>query len=206
MKRLMDILGSLLGLFFLSLVLIVVSIWVRLKVGSPILFTQVRPGLGGKPFRMMKFRTMTDERDENGGLLPDDVRLTKFGAFLRSTSLDELPELINVLKGDMSLVGPRPLLMEYLPLYSERQYRRHEVRPGITGWAQINGRNALSWDEKFELDVWYVENRSLWLDIKILLLTVLKVVKRDGISHGGEATMPKFTGSDDSKEGTSSSE
>ncbi|AFT69997.1 Sugar transferase, putative [Alloalcanivorax dieselolei B5] len=155
---------------------------------------------------MVKFRTMTDERDENGELLPDDVRLTKFGAFLRSTSLDELPELINVLKGDMSLVGPRPLLMEYLPLYSERQYRRHEVRPGITGWAQINGRNALSWDEKFELDVWYVENRSLWLDIKILFLTVLKVVKRDGISHGGEATMPKFTGSDDSKEGTSSSE
>jgi len=206
MKRLMDILGSFFGLVLLSPVLIVVSILVRLKLGSPILFQQVRPGLGGKPFNMMKFRTMTDERDENGGLLPDDMRLTKFGAFLRSTSLDELPELINVLKGDMSLVGPRPLLMEYLPLYSERQYRRHEVRPGITGWAQINGRNALSWDEKFELDVWYVENRSLWLDIKILFLTVLKVVKRDGISHGGEATMPKFTGSDDSKEGTSSSE
>eukprot|EP00747_Dinoflagellata_sp_TGD_P142535 gnl/TRDRNA2_/TRDRNA2_176255_c3_seq6.p2 gnl/TRDRNA2_/TRDRNA2_176255_c3~~gnl/TRDRNA2_/TRDRNA2_176255_c3_seq6.p2 ORF type:complete len:204 (-),score=17.15 gnl/TRDRNA2_/TRDRNA2_176255_c3_seq6:298-909(-) len=200
MKRLMDILGSLLGLFLLSLILIVVSIWVRLKLGSPILFTQVRPGLGGKPFRMMKFRTMTDERDENGELLPDEVRLTKFGSFLRSTSLDELPELINVLRGDMSLVGPRPLLMEYLPLYSGRQYRRHEVRPGITGWAQINGRNALSWDEKFELDVWYVENRSLWLDIKILFLTVLKVVKRDGISHGGEATMPRFEGSSDTKE------
>ena len=206
MKRLMDILGSFFGLVLLSPVLIVVSILVRLKLGSPILFQQVRPGLGGKSFNMMKFRTMTDERDENGGLRPDDVRLTKFGAFLRSTSLDELPELINVLKGDMSLVGPRPLLMEYLPLYSERQYRRHEVRPGITGWAQINGRNALSWDEKFELDVWYVENRSLWLDIKILFLTVLKVVKRDGISHGGEATMPKFTGSDDSKERTPSSE
>lgn len=206
MKRLMDILGSFFGLVLLSPVLIVVSILVRLKLGSPILFQQVRPGLGGKPFNMMKFRTMTDERDASGELLSDDVRLTKFGSFLRSTSLDELPELINVLKGDMSLVGPRPLLMEYLPLYSEHQYRRHEVRPGITGWAQINGRNALSWDEKFELDVWYVENRSLWLDIKILFLTVLKVVKRDGISHGGEATMPKFTGSDDSKEGTSSSE
>lgn len=206
MKRLMDILGSFFGLVLLSPVLIVVSILVRLKLGSPILFQQIRPGLGGKPFNMMKFRTMTDERDASGELLSDDVRLTKFGSFLRSTSLDELPELINVLKGDMSLVGPRPLLMEYLPLYSERQYRRHEVRPGITGWAQINGRNALSWDEKFELDVWYVENRSLWLDIKILFLTVLKVVKRDGISHGGEATMPKFTGSDDSKEGTSSSE
>lgn len=197
MKRLMDILGSFFGLVLLSPVLIVVSILVRLKLGSPILFTQVRPGLGGKPFKMMKFRTMTDERDEEGDLLPDEARLTRFGAFLRSTSLDELPELINVLKGDMSLVGPRPLLMEYLPLYSERQYRRHEVRPGITGWAQINGRNALSWDEKFELDVWYVENRSLWLDIKILFLTVLKVVKRDGISHGGEATMPKFTGRGD---------
>ncbi len=194
MKRLMDLLGSFLGLILLSPVLIVVSALVRLKLGSPILFTQIRPGLGGRSFKMMKFRTMTDERDENGELLPDEVRLTKFGAFLRSTSLDELPELINVLRGDMSLVGPRPLLMEYLPLYSERQYRRHEVRPGITGWAQINGRNALSWDEKFELDVWYVENRSLWLDIKILFLTVLKVVKRDGISHGGEATMPKFTG------------
>ena len=194
MKRLMDLLGSFLGLILLSPVLIVVSALVRLKLGSPILFTQIRPGLGGKSFKMMKFRTMTDERDENGELLPDEVRLTQFGAFLRSTSLDELPELINVLRGDMSLVGPRPLLMEYLPLYSERQYRRHEARPGITGWAQINGRNALSWDEKFELDVWYVENRSLWLDIKILFLTVLKVVKRDGISHGGEATMPKFTG------------
>ncbi|WP_424924336.1 sugar transferase [Alloalcanivorax xenomutans] len=200
MKRLMDTLGSVLGLILLSPVLIVVSTLVRLKLGSPILFTQIRPGLDAKSFKMMKFRTMTDERDENGELLPDNLRLTKFGAFLRSTSLDELPELINVLKGDMSLVGPRPLLMEYLPLYSERQYRRHEVRPGITGWAQINGRNALSWDEKFELDVWYVENRSLWLDIKILFLTILKVVKRDGISHGGEATMPRFEGSSGMKE------
>lgn len=206
MNRFLSIFFSVFVLAVLAPAIVVIAALVRSKLGSPILFTQERPGLDGKPFKMMKFRTMTDERDENGGLLPDDVRLTKFGAFLRSTSLDELPELINVLKGDMSLVGPRPLLMEYLPLYSERQYRRHEVRPGITGWAQINGRNALSWDEKFELDVWYVENRSLWLDIKILFLTILKVVKRDGISHGGEATMPKFTGSDDSKEGTSSSE
>ncbi|WP_255433185.1 sugar transferase [Alcanivorax sp. 24] len=196
-KRTFDFLASAAGLLVLSPVLLVLAIMVRSKLGSPILFTQERPGLDGKPFKMMKFRTMTDERDEEGDLLPDEARLTRFGAFLRSTSLDELPELINVIKGDMSLVGPRPLLMEYLPLYSERQYRRHEVRPGITGWAQINGRNALSWDEKFELDVWYVENRSLWLDIKILFLTVLKVVKRDGISHGGEATMPKFTGSGD---------
>ncbi|WP_348638394.1 sugar transferase [Alloalcanivorax xenomutans] len=197
MKRLVDISGAIGGLLVLCPIFLVLVLLVRHKLGSPTLFTQVRPGMRGAPFKMMKFRTMTDERDENGDLLPDDVRLTKFGAFLRSTSLDELPELINVLKGDMSLVGPRPLLMEYLPLYSERQYRRHEVRPGITGWAQINGRNALSWEEKFELDVWYVENRSLWLDIKILFLTILKVVKRDGISHGGEATMPKFTGSGD---------
>ncbi|WP_085942837.1 sugar transferase [Alloalcanivorax dieselolei] len=205
-KRLLDVVCVSIGMFLLSPVILAICLLIRMKLGKPVFFRQHRPGVNGKVFEMVKFRTMTDERDENGELLPDDVRLTKFGAFLRSTSLDELPELINVLKGDMSLVGPRPLLMEYLPLYSERQYRRHEVRPGITGWAQINGRNALSWDEKFELDVWYVENRSLWLDIKILFLTVLKVVKRDGISHGGEATMPKFTGSDDSKEGTSSSE
>ncbi|WP_289132895.1 sugar transferase [uncultured Spongiibacter sp.] len=196
MKRMVDILGSGLGLLLLSPVFLVVALLVRHKHGSPILFTQVRPGMGGKPFRMMKFRTMTDARDVNGELLPYNVRLTKFGSFLRSTSLDELPELINAFKGDMSLVGPRPLLMDYLPLYSERQARRHEVRPGITGWAQINGRNALSWEKKFELDVWYVENRSLWLDTKILLKTVLKVVRRDGISHGDEATMPKFTGSE----------
>lgn len=196
MKRLVDILGSGLGLLLLSPVFLVVALLVRQKHGSPILFTQVRPGIGGKPFKMMKFRTMTDARDVNGELLPDDVRLTKFGSFLRSTSLDELPELINAFKGDMSLVGPRPLLMDYLPLYSERQARRHEVRPGITGWAQINGRNALSWEKKFELDVWYVDNRSLWLDTKILLKTVLKVVRRDGISHGDEATMPKFTGNE----------
>lgn len=205
-KRLLDVACVSVGMLLLSPIIFAVCFLIRIKLGQPIFFRQRRPGVNGKAFEMIKFRTMTNERDENGNLLPDDVRLTKFGSFLRSTSLDELPELINVLKGDMSLVGPRPLLMEYLPLYSERQYRRHEVRPGITGWAQINGRNALSWEEKFELDVWYVENRSLWLDIKILFLTILKVVKRDGISHGGEATMPKFAGSDDSKEGKSSSE
>ena len=149
----------------------------------------------GQSFTQLKFRTMTNERDPMGALLSDDQRLTRFGQFLRSSSLDELPELWNVLKGEMSLVGPRPLLMEYLPLYNERQSKRHLVRPGVTGWAQINGRNALSWDEKFELDVWYVENRTLWLDIKILFLTVWKVVRRDGISHAEEATMPKFSGS-----------
>ena len=163
------------------------------------LFRQVRPGKDGRTFEMIKFRTMTDERGKDGELLPDAQRLTPFGQFLRSTSLDELPELWNVLKGEMSLVGPRPLLMEYLPLYSERQARRHDLKPGITGWAQINGRNALSWEEKFELDVWYVENRTLWLDIKILFLTVWQVVKRDGISHGEEATMPRFEGAGESR-------
>lgn len=173
----------------------VVSLLVAMSLGRPVFFRQTRPGLHGKPFQMLKFRTMTNERDEHGNLLPDAQRLTRFGRFLRATSLDELPELWNVLKGDMSLVGPRPLLMEYLPLYSERQARRHEVRPGITGWAQVNGRNALSWEEKFELDVWYVENRSFWLDIRILVLTLWKVIRREGISHGDEATMHKFTGS-----------
>ncbi|UWN51852.1 putative sugar transferase EpsL [Alcanivorax sp. ALC70] len=195
MKRAFDFVASAAALVLLAPILLVLAIMVRWKLGGPVLFTQERPGLDGRSFKMMKFCTMTDERDENGELLPDEKRLTPLGRFLRSTSLDELPELFNVLKGDMSLVGPRPLLMEYLSLYSERQARRHEVRPGITGWAQINGRNALSWEEKFELDVWYVENRTLWLDIKILFLTVLKVIKRDGISHGGEATMPRFTGS-----------
>jgi len=194
-KRAVDIFGSAGGVLLLAPILAVLCLLVRLKHGSPICFRQVRPGKAGKPFEMVKFRTMTDERGADGELLPDSERLTPFGQFLRSTSLDELPELWNVLKGDMSLVGPRPLLMQYLPLYSERQSRRHEVRPGITGWAQINGRNALSWEEKFELDVWYVENRTLWLDIKILFLTVWKVVKRDGISQDGEATMTRFTGS-----------
>ena len=168
---------------------------VRRKMGSPVFFTQVRPGLHGKPFKMLKFRTMTSECDTDRQLLPDAVRLTAFGRFLRVSSLDELPELWNVLKGDMSLVGPRPLLMEYLPLYSPEQARRHEVRPGITGWAQVNGRNAISWEDKFKLDVWYVDHRNLWLDIKILWLTVKKVLVRDGISAQGEATMPRFTGS-----------
>jgi|TARA_R100000656_G_scaffold53660_2_gene42386 sugar transferase EpsL len=195
MKRAMDLVGALAALVLLSPVVAVLCILVRSKLGSPIFFRQVRPGIEGRPFNMVKFRTMTDERGSDGELLPDHQRLTPLGAWLRSTSLDELPELFNVLKGDMSLVGPRPLLMDYLSLYSPRQARRHEVRPGITGWAQINGRNALSWEEKFELDVWYVDNRSLWLDIKILFKTVLQVLKRDGISHGEEATMPRFKGS-----------
>lgn len=167
---------------------------VRRKLGSPVLFRQVRPGLHGAPFEMVKFRTMTEQRGADGRLLPDSQRLTPFGRFLRASSLDELPELWNVLKGEMSLVGPRPLLMEYLPLYSTEQARRHDARPGITGWAQVNGRNALSWNEKFALDVWYVEHRSLWGDVKILGLTLKKVLIREGISAAGEATMSKFTG------------
>lgn len=194
-KRGLDILGGGFGLLFLAPIIAIIAFMVRRKHGSPVLFRQVRPGKDGKAFEMVKFRTMTNERDSEGALLPDDQRLTRFGQFLRSSSLDELPELWNVLKGEMSLVGPRPLLMEYLPLYNERQAKRHLVRPGVTGWAQINGRNTLSWDEKFELDVWYVENRTLWLDIKILFLTVWKVVRRDGISHAEDATMPKFNGS-----------
>ncbi len=193
-KRLFDIVASALGLLLLSIVIAVVAWKIRRKLGSPVLFRQVRPGLDGKPFEMIKFRTMRDAVDAQGNSLPDAERMTPFGSFLRASSLDELPELWNVLKGDMSLVGPRPLLMEYLPLYSPEQYRRHEVRPGVTGWAQINGRNALSWEEKFNLDVWYVDNRSLWLDLKILFLTIKKVVVRDGISAEGEVTMPKFTG------------
>jgi lipopolysaccharide/colanic/teichoic acid biosynthesis glycosyltransferase len=183
------------ALIILALPLLILTWLIRRKLGSPVFFRQVRPGLQGQPFEMVKFRTMTDERGADGALLPDAVRLTPFGRFLRATSLDELPELWNVLKGEMSLVGPRPLLMEYLPLYTPEQARRHEVRPGVTGWAQINGRNAISWEDKFRLDVWYVDNRSLWLDVKILWLTVKKVLVRDGISAAGEATMPKFTGS-----------
>jgi lipopolysaccharide/colanic/teichoic acid biosynthesis glycosyltransferase len=194
-KRLFDLLFSALGLLLLAVPLAVLAWQVRRKLGSPVLFTQVRPGLHGKPFRMVKFRTMTDERDASGDLLPDALRLTPFGRFLRASSLDELPELWNVLRGEMSLVGPRPLLMEYLPLYSPEQARRHAVRPGITGWAQVNGRNAISWADKFALDVWYVDHRSLWLDVRILWLTVCKVLVRDGISAAGEATMPAFTGS-----------
>ena len=194
MKRVFDLLASGLGLLLLSVPLAVLAWQVRRKLGSPVLFTQVRPGFHGKPFRMVKFRTMTDERDASGALLPDAQRLTTFGRFLRASSLDELPELWNVLRGEMSLVGPRPLLMEYLPLYSPEQARRHEVRPGITGWAQVNGRNAISWDDKFALDVWYVDHSSLFLDIQILWLTVRKVLVRDGISAAGEATMPRFEG------------
>lgn len=194
MKRLFDILVSSCALLILVPLLVVVAILIRIKLGSPILFRQVRPGLKGNPFEMVKFRTMLDAVDKDGCPLPDEQRMTPFGRLLRSTSLDELPELWNVLKGDMSLVGPRPLLMEYLPLYNDQQRRRHEVRPGITGWAQINGRNALSWDDRFKLDVWYVDNRSLLLDLKILFRTVKKVLIRDGISADGEVTMSKFDG------------
>ena len=193
-KRFFDFSATAFGLLVLALPLLLLALLVRTKLGSPVFFRQTRPGLHGKPFEMVKFRTMTDARDAQGELLPDSERLPPFGHFLRSSSLDELPELWNVLKGEMSLVGPRPLLMEYVPLYSAEQYRRHEVRPGVTGWAQVNGRNAISWEEKFALDVWYVEQQSLALDIKILWLTVKKVLLRDGISAAGEATMAKFTG------------
>ena len=189
--------ATLLGLLLIWPVVLVLALMVRIKLGSPVFFRQQRPGMYGRPFMMYKFRTMTDERDAAGNLLPDADRLTPFGKFLRSSSLDELPELINVVKGDMSLVGPRPLLMEYLPLYSPEQGRRHEVRPGITGWAQVNGRNAISWDDKFKLDVWYIEHHTLWLDVKILWMTVSKVFKREGISQDGHVTMPFFTGSRD---------
>ena len=195
MKRLFDFLVALGVLLTLLPVIVIVAVLIRFKLGSPILFTQSRPGLNGKIFKMMKFRTMLDGKDKHGNLLPDNERMTKFGTFLRSTSLDELPGLFNVLKGDMSLVGPRPLLVQYLPLYSTEQARRHNVRPGITGWAQVNGRNAISWDEKFKLDVWYVNNQGFLLDIKILLLTVKKVFVREGISADGHVTIEPFKGS-----------
>lgn len=195
MKRLFDIVASSFGLLILSPVIAIVAWQISRKLGSPVLFRQVRPGLNGKPFEMVKFRSMRDALDADGNPLPDSERMTPFGSFLRSSSLDELPGLWNVLKGEMSLVGPRPLLMEYLPLYSTEQYRRHEVRPGVTGWAQVNGRNAITWEHKFKLDVWYVDNQSFWLDIKIIFLTIKKVFVRDGISAEGEATMSKFTGS-----------
>ena len=194
-KRIIDIIGSLAGLIILSPVFLVVSVLVYSKLGSPIFFTQERVGKGGKIFKMIKFRTMLDSTNKFGELLDDEERLTPFGKKLRSTSLDELPELINVLKGDMSLVGPRPLLVEYIPLYSKHQFRRHEVNPGITGWAQVNGRNSIDWETKFDLDVEYVDKFNLIMDIKILFLTVLKVIKRDGINQEGNATMEKFTGS-----------
>ena len=193
-KRLFDFCVALIGTVLLLPVLLFVALQVRGKLGSPVFFRQSRPGLNGQPFQMVKFRTMQDAVDTRGNSLPDSERMTPFGNFLRSASLDELPELWNVLKGDMSLVGPRPLLMEYLHLYTPEQARRHEVRPGITGWAQVNGRNTLSWEEKFALDVWYVDNRSFWLDVKILWLTVSKVIKSEGISQRGHATTEKFLG------------
>ena len=195
MKRTFDFFAVFVGLSVLAPFLLVIGLLVKVRLGSPVLFIQLRPGLRGQSFMMYKFRTMTDERDADGNLLPDELRLTRFGKFLRSSSLDELPELINVLKGEMSLVGPRPLLMQYLPLYSPEQARRHKVRPGITGWAQVNGRNAISWEEKFRLDVWYVDHQSFWLDLKILWMTFNKVFKREGISQEGQATMSEFTGS-----------
>ena len=194
-KRVFDAMVALVALCLLSPVLVLVAWQIRRKLGSPVLFQQVRPGRCGRPFQMVKFRTMRDATDADGNPLPDCERMTPFGSLLRSSSLDELPELWNVLKGEMSLVGPRPLLMEYLPLYTVAQARRHEVRPGVTGWAQINGRNAISWEEKFELDVWYVDNQSFLLDLKILLLTVKKVFVREGISGVGKVTMSKFSGS-----------
>ena len=195
MKRLFDIVVVGITAPIWGMIVLILAVLVRKRLGSPVFFRQERPGLHGQIFRLMKFRTMTDQRDEKGNLLPDAQRLTSFGKWLRSTSLDELPELLLVLKGDMSLVGPRPLLVQYLPLYNKEQARRHDVRPGLTGWAQINGRNAISWEQKFALDVWYVDNQSLWLDIKILLLTVWRVFDRHGISAANEATMPVFTGS-----------
>lgn len=194
MKRPFDFIVAFMSLFVLTSVFLALTILIRTLLGSPVFFRHTRPGFNGKPFAMYKFRTMNNGKDADDRLLPDELRLTKLGKFLRSTSLDELPELFNVLKGDMSLVGPRPLLMEYLPLYTPEQARRHEVRPGITGWAQVNGRNAISWEEKFRLDVWYVDNQSFWLDMKILWMTVLKVFKREGISQEGQATMEKFRG------------
>ena len=195
LKRLFDIVGALVGLILFAPVFLLLAILIRRQMGSPVFFRQTRPGKDGQPFEMLKFRTMRDAIGPDGQPLPDADRMTKLGQKLRSTSLDELPELWNVLKGEMSLVGPRPLLMEYLPLYSTEQARRHEVRPGVTGWAQINGRNAISWEQKFALDVWYVDNRTLWLDFKIIWLTIRKVLARDGINAQGDATMPKFTGS-----------
>jgi lipopolysaccharide/colanic/teichoic acid biosynthesis glycosyltransferase len=195
MKRVTDTIVAFLMLLILILPLILLALLIKMKLGSPVFFKQTRPGLNGHPFNMVKFRSMTDARAPSGQLLSDAERLTPFGRFLRASSLDELPGLWSVLKGDMSLVGPRPLLMEYLPLYSSEQARRHNVRPGITGWAQVNGRNALNWEDKFKLDVWYVDNRTFWLDIKILWLTVRKVLVREGISAAGEATMSKFAGS-----------
>lgn len=191
-KRIFDFILALFIIFLFSPILIIVSLLIYFKMGRPILFCQNRPGLNEKIFTIYKFRTMSDEKDENGELLSDDIRLGKLGKFIRSTSLDELPQLLNIIKGEMSFVGPRPLLIEYLPLYNDRQKKRHDVLPGVTGWAQVNGRNAISWEQKFELDIWYVENMSFWLDIKILWLTLLKVIKRSGISSSTSVTVEKF--------------
>jgi lipopolysaccharide/colanic/teichoic acid biosynthesis glycosyltransferase len=193
-KRCLDVAVALVGLLVLMPLVLILAICVAVFIGRPVFFVQQRPGLHGRLFSVVKFRSMSDARGPDGAILPDELRLTRFGRLLRATSLDELPELWNVLKGDMSLIGPRPLLPEYLPLYSPEQARRHEVRPGITGWAQVNGRNGLSWEERFRLDVWYVDNWSLGLDMRILLLTVFKVLRREGISHPGEATMSRFQG------------
>ncbi|WP_286860060.1 MULTISPECIES: sugar transferase [Acinetobacter] len=194
LKRLLDIIIASIALILLSPLYLYVAYKVRKNLGSPVIFRQVRPGLHGKPFEMIKFRTMTDERDAEGNLLPNEQRLPKFGKMLRATSLDEMPELWNVIKGDMSIVGPRPLLMDYLPLYNEEQAKRHNVRPGMTGYAQVNGRNSISWEEKFKLDTWYVENRSIWLDFKIMFQTIKKVLVKEGINQSEEVTMTRFMG------------
>lgn len=199
-KRILDIISSLFAIIILSPLLAVTAVLVKTKLGSPVLFKQERPGKDEKIFTLMKFRTMTDERDENGELLPDEVRLTKFGKFLRSTSIDELPELFNILKGDMSVIGPRPLLVEYIPRYNEHQHRRHEVRPGLSGWAQVNGRNTVSWEDKFDMDVHYVDNYSFAMDVKILFMTVLNVLKKEGISSETSATMEVFMGTPEKEE------
>lgn len=199
-KRILDIISSLLAIIILSPLLAVTAVLVKTKLGSPVLFKQERPGKDEKIFTLMKFRTMTDERDENGELLPDEVRLTKFGKFLRSTSIDELPELFNILKGDMSVIGPRPLLVEYIPRYNEHQHRRHEVRPGLSGWAQVNGRNTVSWEDKFDMDVHYVDYYSFAMDVKILFMTVLNVLKKEGISSETSATMEVFMGTPEKEE------
>lgn len=201
-KRIVDMTMSGIGVIVLSPLLVIISVIILIQMGRPVFFKQMRPGLNGKPFDMYKFRTMTNAKDKQGYPLPDEQRLTRLGRFLRSTSLDELPELFNVLKGDMSLVGPRPLLMQYLDRYTPEQARRHEVKPGITGWAQVNGRNAITWEEKFALDVWYVDNWSLWLDMKIMAMTVVKVLKREGINAVGEATMPEFLGDHEEQYGS----
>ena len=195
LKRIIDIIGALVGLIVSSPIMLIVSLIIYLTMGRPVFFKQLRPGLNGKPFVIYKFRTMLDLKDKDGNLLPDEKRITAIGKFLRSTTLDELPEFWNVLKGDMSLVGPRPLLVEYLPRYTPEQARRHNVKPGMTGWAQVNGRNAITWEEKFKLDVWYVDNWNIPLDLKIIFLTILKVFKREGVSAEGYATMPEFVGS-----------